>query len=68
MLLRIDLLEAKINGVLSAVYGTYGSLTYDKKHFEKVEKKKDEWLKELESAYGTMLRELMEVVKNDKDR
>lgn len=68
MFLKLEMLERKIDGVLTAVYGTYGSLATDKNHFEKVERFKDAWLKEIENAYNTMLRELMETVTNAKDR
>lgn len=68
MFMKLEMIERKIDGVITAVYGTYGSLTTDKKHFEKVEGLKDAWLKEIENAYNTMLRELMEIVTNAKDR
>jgi hypothetical protein len=68
MFLRLELLELKIDGVLTAVYGTYGSLTTDQKHFEKVERFKDAWLKEIKNSYDTMLREFMEIVKNAEGR
>ena len=65
--LRLQVIEAKVDGVVNGVYNTYSALATSKETANKITDAKDKWLENLQRIYDETLKEVMEIA-NDKDR